>query len=182
MQYIVGNIDGTHGDAAQAVSSDRTEDTTLDVPYVPNGTLHCLHNCRCRCHDSAVESMIPARLTSYLGQIFLSKRLFCPPWSTWSRCNVQTCRGDLRRALAFVWLLPHGLFSGCFLSTGNRLFRLSIGAQRVIPYSAPIAQAVIKADLHAVRTLFSHGQASIYDTLVDGWPMFTVSHPLFGFI
>ncbi|KAI0799648.1 ankyrin repeat-containing domain protein [Irpex lacteus] len=173
----------TGADEAQA---PRIPPTTTDEPPVSSthtthshslvcNPLHCLENCHCRCHNLSMQSLIPAKLASYIGQIYVSKRLLRAPWSTWSVCNVQTCRGDLRRTMTINWILPPSFLSGFLQSSRDRRIHLSIGAVRTIPLDAPILRAILDADVQRVHTLFALGQASIWDHTLHGNPILWVA-------
>ena len=137
--------------------------------------LRCLPDCPCRCHSPSVHRLIPTWLAYYIGQISISKRLLRPPWSSWSLCDEQTCRGDLQRALIVQWVLPTGFLHGSFQSSKDRRIHFLIGAPRVVRWDSPIFNALQVGDLKGVRYLFATGQASIWDYSMNGMPVFYVS-------
>ena len=145
------------------------------LPPPARGVLRCLPHCPCRCHDSLVTSLIPRWLAFYIGQVYISKRLLTPAFSPWSRCNVQTCRGDLQRAITIRWILPPGLLSGCLQSSKTQPIHIFIGAPRIIPFDSLIFEAIRSRNIRSVRELFATGQASIWDHDFDGAPIFMVS-------
>ncbi|KAI0825996.1 hypothetical protein BC629DRAFT_1586856 [Irpex lacteus] len=118
-----------------------------------------------------MQSLIPGQLASYIGQISVSKRLLRAPWATCSVCNVQTCRGDVRRAMTINWILPPSFLSGYLQSSRHRRIQVSTGAPRTIPWNAPILDTVWDADIQRVRSLFALGQASIWDHDPVGSPV-----------
>ena len=134
--------------------------------------LRCPPRCECRCHYPATIRLFPTWLASYTGQISISKCLLhsSPP------CNVQTCRGDARRASTVQWVLPAGFLQGCLQSSKHpgRIHFL-IGAPRIVPFDAPISDAIWNGDFEYLRDLFAKRQASIWDYSVDGMPVFWVS-------
>ncbi|KAI0090454.1 hypothetical protein BDY19DRAFT_773051 [Irpex rosettiformis] len=145
--------------------------------------LQCLPNCKCRCHNSSFSHLISSTLTHYLGQILLSKRLLHTLWSSRSLCNVQTCRGDLQQPLQIIWLLPRGfLHVHAYLQTTilmNYPIKLSVVCmRRSISWSAPIWDAITRADLDGVRTFLSTGKTSVWDANPEGWTVFAVSRSL----
>lgn len=142
---------------------------------IPCSTLHCLADCHCRCHGLSMQSLIPGKLASYIGQIYVSKRLLRAPWATWSVCNVQTCRGDVQRAMTINWIIPPSFLSGFLQSSRDRRIQVSIGAARTIPWNAPILDAIWDADIQRVRSLFVLGQASIWDHDPVGSPILWVN-------
>ena len=151
------------------------EDTLNDFPSRQFLPLQCPTDCRCRCHDSAVQPLIPLFLTPYVGQFFVSKRLLHPTFSPWSRCNSQTCRGDLRGEMSVVWLLPPVALHGALESPRRRRVSFSICAPRTIPYASAVVEAIDNSDLESIRCLFLTKQASIWDTFNHGQPIFYVS-------
>ncbi len=153
-------------------------------------SLRCLSNCTCRCHATALRMLLPPAFTPYIGQIYIPKRLLHAPWSSWSLCNVQTCRGDWQKAMSIVWLLPPtGLLLGLLSIVVNfalpfplpgvledpRINISIVGTRRAIHWSAPIWDAIRRADLDCVRTLLAMRKASVWDTDLEGWPVFAVS-------
>ncbi len=122
-----------------------------------------------------MQSLIPGKLASYIGQIYVSKRLLRAPWATCSVCNVRTCRGDVRRAMPINWILPPSFLSGYLQSSRHRRIQVSTGAPRTIPWNAPILDTVWDADIQRVRSLFALGQASIWDHDPVGSPVLWVS-------
>ena len=154
----------------------------ITAAYHYSGTgLRCLPGCHCRCHDSSFSSIIPAWIAWAVGKIFISKRLLYPPWSSWSRCNFQTCRGDFLRTVAILWLLPRVPFLGYFRFSTYFKFPLTVcvGAVRTIPWDSPLLLLAKTGDVQGIRELFTRGQASIWDTTVNGHSLFYVHLQLF---
>ncbi|KAI0085489.1 hypothetical protein BDY19DRAFT_996628 [Irpex rosettiformis] len=117
-----------------------------------------------------MKSLFPNWMTSYIGHVFISKRLRLRPWSEWSLCTVQTCRGDFQRATLVTWLRPAWLLAGwnVFFHKQNWNIHFSLGTPNVIPYSSPVLGAIYDADLGSLRDLFCRRIASIWDTDIDG--------------
>ncbi|KAI0799645.1 ankyrin repeat-containing domain protein [Irpex lacteus] len=136
------------------------------------GRLHCSNDCACRCHDSSVTSLLPRCLTTYFGQIFISKRLLHPTFSSWSRCNLATCRGDFLEPCKICFVLPPGYLYGCLRSSPNSHIHFYIGAPRVVSWDSDILRAVWFSDVQEVRGLFTKHQASIWDFDPDGDSVF----------
>ena len=141
-----------------------------------DGPLRCLPACECRCHTLAFKQMVPSCIVPYFGKLFVPTRLFHPPWSSWSRCDVQTCRGDLLEDMPVRWLLPARHFNiKLELSSESYPIYLSIGTPRLIARNAPIWRLVESGDLDGVRDLFSDKKASVYDVTENGGSLITVS-------
>lgn len=143
---------------------------------VSNGPLRCLPACECRCHTLAYKQVFPSWVVPYVGKLFMPTRLFHPPWSSWSRCDVQTCRGDLLDDMLVRWLLParHCNINIKFSSESYPIY-LSIGIPRLIARNAPVWRLVESGDLDAVRDLFLDKKASVYDVTENGGSLITVS-------
>ena len=88
---------------------------------------------------------------------------------------MPNCRGDLQRAMTVQWILPFSIFDGSLQSRKARRIHFSIGAPRVVPWDSPVIRAVLLGDLQGIRNLFATGQASIWDYMTDGLPVFWVS-------
>ena len=138
--------------------------------------LACLPNCNCRCHDFSFSSLIPSWLVWYIGQVFISRQLLQvhSAWISWSRCNVQTCRGDFLRTMTILWLLPRGLFWGCMQCPTTFRVNICIGAVRTITWDSPVFVSCREGDVRGVKELFAAGKASIWDATVNGHSLFYV--------
>ena len=152
--------------------------------YSRPGTLRCLPDCTCRCHLPLVDQLVPVWLAPYIGQLSVSRRLLYPFWSSSNLCNVQTCRGDLQRAVTVQWSLPFGLLNirGSLQYFQGSQIQLSISAPRTVPFGSPIINAVWHGDARAVHDLFAAGKASIWDHSFDGLSVFWVSRLLSEFV
>ena len=161
-------------------SSSRSGRVHMNSSYIPRNALNCLPDCTCHCHHPAVVQLIPDWLEPYVGQVAVSRRLLHPAFSSWSLCNEQTCRGDLRNAMTLQWKswLLHGYLQ--YVSKDRRI-HFSIGAPRVISWGSPIIKAIFRGDLQSVRSLFATGQASIWDHAASGVSVFRVSEILARF-
>lgn len=145
-------------------------------PSCSNGPLRCLSGCDCQCHALAFKPIIHKRLVPYVGQVYVPRRFFHPPWSSWSRCDVQTCRGDLLEDLPIRWLLPSRAFNiQLRLGSSNHPIYLSIGTPRLVARNAPIWHLVESGDVDSVRNLFHAKKASVYDVTDAGGSLITVS-------
>lgn len=91
------------------------------------------------------------------------------------RCDVETCRGTLLQPAKVAYILPRIPFHGSFQGTPFDRVHFSLNAFRTVPYSAPIIQAIMKADYYGVRDLFSKQQASIWDVNIQGSSILWVS-------
>ena len=140
-----------------------------------NHPLKCPPRCECRCHHPSMIKLIPGRLTYYIGQVSISKRLLHPTFSPWSLCNVSTCRGDLHRAITLQWDSPLRLLNGLLQYSKDSRIHFSLGAPRVVPYNSPLFIAIWRGDFHTIRDLFATGRASIWDYDINGLPVFCVS-------
>ena len=146
------------------------------MSYSSHEPLGCLPNCGCRCHHPSIVQRLPGWLATSTGQVSISQRLLHPTFSSWlSLCNVQTCRGDLRRSISLRWNSPLGLLHGSLQYIArDRQINFSLGAPRTVSWDSPIVNAVYYEDLQGVRNLFATGKASIWDYTVDGLPVFRV--------
>ena len=161
--------------------------SSIDLSSVPHDASHpptglrtrrplgCPPSCQCRCHYPSVTRLVPKYLAPYIGQLSISKRLLHPTFSSWSLCNVQTCRGDFQQAATIRWVLPFRIFHGFLESRNDCCIHFSIGAPRVVRCDSPIMHAVWNGDSQGVRELFATGKASIWDYTINGYPVFVVS-------
>lgn len=146
-----------------------------------DSNLQCALDCECRCHSSTVLRLIPNLLAPYVGQVHISKRLLSPPWSSWSRCNIQACRGDWFGESSIQWVLPSGFVPvNLQFSSPSLPFCFSIGTPRIIPYSAPIWGLLRQGDVEGVRELFARKQASVWDADENNETLLMVSVRLVG--
>ncbi|KAI0339164.1 ankyrin [Trametopsis cervina] len=137
-------------------------------------SLRCLDGCQCRCHTYAFRTLVPKYLVPYFGQIFLPKRVLHPPWSSWSRCNEQTCRGDWLTEVPLRWFLPTGgLALHLELSSPSLPVYLSVSTPRLVPRNALVWRLVGSGDVEGVRELFLRRQASVYDITEGGGSVIT---------
>ena len=168
---------------------EREDSAPVDLPNASSDTsrlptklrtrqpLKCLPNCECRCHYPSISRLIPGWLAPYTGQVSISKRLLHPTFlSRLSLCDVQTCRGDLRRSMSLRWNSPLGLLHGSLQYIArDRQINFSLGAPRTVSWGSPILNTIFDGDLQGVRDLFATGKASIWDYTINGSPVFWVS-------
>ena len=181
--------DARHNPCPSADLPKHEDNTSIDLPSVPHNVsqpptklrtrrpLECPSNCPCRCHYPSISQLIPGWLAPYTGQVSISKRLLHPTFSSrLSLCNVQTCRGDLRRSMSLRWNSPLGLLHGSLQYIArDRQINFSLGAPRTVSWDSPIVNAVCYGDLQGVRELFATGKASIWDYNMNSTPVFLVS-------
>ena len=86
-----------------------TDESATSTQTTCGDTLRCLPHCTCRCHRSMTNIISPS-LRSYLGDLLVPQRVLLAPWSSWTCCDVQTCRGDIQRPVTIEWVLPSGPF------------------------------------------------------------------------
>ncbi len=163
---------------------DRRTGGSPAIPHNPplanhpyhRGPLRCPSDCVCHCHALSVTPVIPQRLASYIGQIYISNQLLdLITYRPMRRCSIATCRGDFLKPARVSWFLPPWFLHGQLQSWSNRRVHFSINAARAVPYTSPILRAIHGTDVQRVKDLFAKQEASIWDTTSFGTSVLLVS-------
>lgn len=132
----------------------------------------CPPFCSCVCHRPITLSS-PSALSQLLGTLFISSRGTLLPYSYPPPCTERLCRPqrDSKRTLTYrfpQWLVSKAVTVALTSSLSGGP-QLQLHTLQVRPASADVFRLISAGDLLGLQSLFSKGQAGIYDIDDRGW-------------